>query len=145
MNKKLSSIILIVLISFGCSMYYEKANDQAVERLNTLIKQGNYDEIYNQSSEILRRSISKEEFISKMKIATEQMKQVDETLTWEKDETMLFDKSVFRVEDFSYRVVSKNGKKAGIQIDWNTPFQLCSLHVLPNPYENDGVGFRYCD
>ncbi len=144
MNKKLASFFFITLISFSCSVYYNKANDQAVERLNSQIKQEKFDEIYSLSSEILRRSISKEEFISKMKIATERMKEFDDSLAWKKDETALFDKSIFHAENFSYRIVSKNGKKTGIQIDWNESFRLCGLSVVDY---NDGNGksFRYCD
>lgn len=144
MNKKPASFFFIALISFSCSIYYNKANDQAVERLNAQIKQEKYDEIYSQSSEILRRSISKEEFISKMKIATERMKQIDDSLTWKKDETALFDKSMYRDDNFSYRIVSKNGKKTGIQISWNESFRLCGLSVV-DYNDGDGNSFRYCD
>jgi hypothetical protein len=144
MNKKLASFFFIALISFSCSIYYNKANDQAVERLNAQIKQEKYDEIYSQSSEILRRSISKEEFVSKMKIATEKMKEFDDSLTWKKDKTALFDKSVFHAENFSYRIVSKNEKKTGIQIDWHESFKLCGLSVADYNYGN-GNSFRYCD
>jgi hypothetical protein len=144
MNKKLASFFFIALISFSCSIYYNKANDQAVERLNAQIKQEKYDEIYSQSSEILRRAISKEEFISKMILATERMKEFDDSLTWKKDETALFDKSVFHAQNFSYRIVSKDGKKTGIAIDWNESFKLCGLSVA-NYNDGNGNSFRYCD
>ena len=144
MKKKSASIILIVLISSACSIYYEKNNDQAVEKLNSQIKQEKFDEIYSQSSEILRRSISKQEFIFKMKIATDRMKEFDDSLTWMKDETALFDKSIYRDDNFSYRIVSKNGKKTGIQIDWNESFRLCGLSVV-DYNDGDGNSFRYCD
>jgi len=144
MNKKLTSIIFIISILASCSVVLQKANDRAAERLNTQIKQERYDEIYNQSSESLRRSITKEEFNSKMKIATERMKEFDDSLTWKKDETARFDKSVFHAENFSYRIVSKNGNKTGIKIDWIESIKLCGLSVVDY---NDGNGnsFRYCD
>mgnify|MGYP001462710450 CR=1 FL=1 len=144
MRFKIVLVTFVLLSAFACSTYYKKANENAVEKLNAQIKKEKYDEIYSQSSEILKRTISKEEFNSKMKIATERMKEFDDSLTWKKDETALFDKSISRDDNFSYRIVSKNEKKTGIQINWNESFRLCGLSVVDY---NDGNGnsFRYCD
>ena len=145
MRKKFASIIFVTLTFFACSNYYKEANKQAVERLNNQFKQKNYDEMYQQSSDILKRSISKETFISIVEDVREKMKDVDENLVWQEDKNIHFDEGVYRDDNFSYRIMSKNGRKLQIQIDWNTPFQLCSLHVFSNINESSGTGFRYCD
>ncbi len=83
--------------------------------------------MYQQSSDILKRSISKEEFISVVKEIKGKMNGIDENLIWQEDKNAHFDEGLFRDDNFSYRVMSKNGKELQIQIDWNSPFRLCSL------------------
>jgi len=145
MSKKLALSILVVLIFFAGCNYYREANKQAVERLNNQFKQENYDEMYQQSSDILKSSISKEEFISVVKDIRGKMKDVDENFAWQEDKNAHFDEAVFRDDNFSYRIMSKNERKLEIQIEWNTPFQLCSIEVFQNLNESSGKGFRYCD
>jgi len=145
MNLKLASIAFMTLAFFACSGFQAEANKQAVERLNNQFRQENFDEMYQQSSGILKRSISKEEFISIVKVIRKKMQNVDEDFTWQEDKNTHFDEGVFRDDNFSYRIMSKNGKELQIQIDWNTPFQLCSLYIFQNPNESSGIGFRYCD
>lgn len=144
MFRKLFSFLMFVCL-IGCSIQYKEANKQAVNKLNNQFKQENYDEIYQQSSNFLKRSISKEEFVLIVKRIREKMKDVDENLVWEEDKNTHFDQSVFRDDNFSHRIMSKNGKKLQIQIDWNSPFRLCGLHVFQNPNESSGIGFRYCN
>lgn len=144
MSKKIALAIFLVLTFFACSSY-KKANRQAVERLNNQFKEENYDEMYKQSSNILRNSISKNEFISIVKEMREKMSNIDENLIWQESNKLHFDESVFRDDNFSYRIMSKNGKELHIQIVWNAPFQLCSLNILQNVNENSGIGFTYCD
>ena len=142
MSKKLTSITFLVMTFFACSKYQNK---HAVERLNNQFKQENYDEMYHQSSDILKRSISKEAFISVVKDIREKMKDVDENFIWQEGKKISFDEAVFRHDNFSYRVMSKSEKELHIQINWNSPFQLCSLYIFQNLNESQGIGFRYCD
>jgi len=145
MNKRLIFIVFVALSVGACSGLHKKANRQAVEKLNNQFRQENYDEMYQQTSGILKRSISKEEFISKVRNMHEEMKNVDENLIWREDGNAHFDEGVFPDDNFSYRVMLKNGKQLQIQIDWNSPFQLCGLQVLQDPNDGIGTGFRYCD
>lgn len=101
--------------------------------------------MYQQSSDILKRSISEKEFTVIVKEVRQKMKDVDENLIWREDKTVHFDEGVYRDDNFSYRIISKNGRELQIQIDWNTSFRLCSLYVFQNPNESSGIGFRYCD
>ncbi len=143
MSKKLAAITFVFLtLLAGCGIQKE-ANKRAVERLNGQFKRENYDEMYQQSSDILKRSISKEEFISKVKDIRQKMTDIDENLNWQESNKLHFDEAVFRDDNFSYRVMSKNEKELHIEINWNEPFRLCSLYVFPN--EGSGTGFRYCD
>ena len=132
----------VVLTFFACSKYQNKL---AVERLNNQFKQENYDEMYQQSSDVLKRSISKEEFISVVKDIRGKMKDVDENFIWQESQKLSFDEGVFRDDNFSFRVMSKNGKELHIEINWNTPFRLCSLSAYQDPNDSSGTGFRYCD
>lgn len=145
MCKKIASIAFIILTLLSCSNFQKEANKRAVEKLNNQFKQENYDEMYHQSSSILQHSITKDEFISIVKEIRKKMSEVDENLTWQESDKLHFDESVFRDDNFSYRIMSKTGRELHIEISWNTPFQLCGLSIYENPNESSGIGFRYCD
>ena len=145
MSRKFASFIFVAVTFFAGCNNYKEANKQAVERLNNQFKQEKYDEMYQQSSDILKSSISKKEFTERVKEVREKMKDVDENFIWQEDKNIHFDEGVFRDDNFSYRTMSKNGKELQIQINWNKPFQLCSLYVFQNPNESSGIGFRHCD
>jgi len=123
----IGSIFLLTILS--CSIDYKEANDKAVEKLNAQVKAEKFEEIYNNSSEITRSTISKSEFVERMKKAVEKMKEVDKTLNWQKIES---EENFYKdnpVSETSVRKLAKNGKTIGIFIYWANYFTLCGFEI----------------
>ena len=145
MSKKILCLFLLLSL-FGCSVYYKHANDKAVENLNEQIKNEKFAEIYDRSSNNLKANVTKSEFIEKMKLAVSKMKELDENLNWQKDESVLFDKSVFHDRNFSYRAIKNGDKKIGLSIDWQESFAFCGFAVFwEEEAKEKNIGIRSCD
>jgi hypothetical protein len=121
MNKTRLLIYLVLSGSFlSTSCFnYERLNEQFVERLNLQIQSGNYQQIYDESSEHAKHyKYSKEEFIERMETVVERMRKVDESLTMQKHkgDYPYADPDVFPPSRYAYRYIEKNGKRIGINI-----------------------------
>ncbi len=66
-SKFLFLILFVGLI--GCSIDYKEANDKAVEKLNAQIKAEKFEEIYNDSYTGAKQTVSKTEFVERMREA----------------------------------------------------------------------------
>ena len=122
MNNKARLVVWITLFtSFfvsGCNSYYEWRNDTLLETIGSQIKSGDFEQFYDEFSETAKRySYSKGEFIVRMNIVTERMRNVDDSLTMRKSTGKPnIDTFWFPPSQYTYRYVEKNGKRLGINI-----------------------------
>jgi hypothetical protein len=125
-------IVSILFLNFSCSLNRVQSSNEFVERLNTQIKSGDFKQIYNEASDASKVGTSKEEFLENMKSIINEMKEVDESLAWQRDENILLSNGdIARDLYFVYRKVERNGKKLDITItvsyrSWTPEFyDLC--------------------
>lgn len=110
-------ICLGVLTTSCCSKNHSEASDKFVEKLNSQIKSGNFEQIFNEASDASKERTSKEEFLESMKAVVNKMKEVDESLAWEKDAKVLFSSGEISTDlYFVYRKIEKDGKKLDVTI-----------------------------
>ena len=149
-------LICMVLIglSIGCSSLSsirETKNAQKAEvpesqlqKLNEQIRSGQYQQILRESSEGLQSGISEDLFVKRMKKAVEKMKEVDETLNFQKGET-----SDFLPKSLLWTAAKVNLEKdnngIGLLTQWTrenegNPFKLSSLAI--SPYQGEIVVYN---
>ena len=83
MNKKVIYLILsaIVLATFYFGfMNYRNNIDRLLTRFNSQIKEGKFEQLYEESSDSFHLNVTKEEFVHRMKIAVGKLKNLDANL-----------------------------------------------------------------
>lgn len=68
----------------------ESSNNVLIERLNSQIASGNYEQIYSELSESAKISTPKEEFLERINKAVKMMKEADDSLTFKEDKRFVF-------------------------------------------------------
>lgn len=118
-RKNLKIILLLLAISAlmtGC-IYHSIENPRFVERLNSQIRDEKFEDIYNESSGSAKRyKYSKEQFIGRLTMVREKMKEVDESLVFQKLENRCGDEGVYRDDNFACRFIEANGRRINIDI-----------------------------
>ncbi len=150
MNKSFFKNILLIiclgLLVTSCSKYRRESSDKFVEKLNSQIKSGNFEQIYDEASNASKDRTSKEEFLESMKAVINEMRQVDESLAWEKDEKVLLSNGEVSTElYFVYRKIEKNGKKLDVTITVVNGILMPEFYDLcVSPSESKTVEFQKC-
>lgn len=141
-------LFLVTGLGIGC-INSRHANDKPVEELRQRLIEENFDEVYAHTANVTRAQLSPDEFGAKMKRITGELKAVDSEIKWVRNETILYDKVVFREDNFSSLDLKGNGKKVNIVLDWGPEYTLCGMSVIfdvSNGGDGDGVKvFRNCD
>lgn len=118
-KKNLRIILLLSAISAlmtGC-IYYSIENPRLVERLNSQIRDEKFENIYDESSDSAKRyKYSKEQFIERLKKVREKMKEIDESLVFQRLENRCGDEGVYRDDNFACRFIEANGQRIDIEI-----------------------------
>jgi uncharacterized protein YxeA len=139
-NLIIYSLLLIVPLS-GC--IYEKMNQRLVERLNSQIKSEEYGNIYSESSNSAKDyKYSREEFIERLKEVRAKMKEVDESLQFQKLQGICGDEGVYRADNFACRYIEKNGRRIDIDIWLDANGGL--LRLLDLCIHSDEMDGRLC-
>jgi|SRR5215831_10731161 len=124
-------LIITVLISAGC---YQTTSELAL-RLKYQLRDGRFDELYDESSDFLHANVSRAEFIRRMKIVATKFKAVDPTLNMERDANL--EKGLFGSRDEEtvraaiYRL-RKDDQSLTIMIDWDQNGKLWDLSAFPS-------------
>ncbi len=145
MNQRIILVcaILILILFSDCSQNRDVSSNKIVEKLESQIKSENYEQIYSESSRVVRSHISKEEFFEKMNTAVGRMKNIDESMCFEKDESRnLQNGDVYRDLHFVYRKIEKSGKKLNVFVTFDFSsskpefFDLCIDNSIPTEEKN---------
>lgn len=132
--------ILTLLLSCG---FYEQSNRRLVERLNSQIKSEEYEKIYSESSNSAKNyKYSKEEFIERLRIVREKMKEVDDSLQFQQLQGICGDEGVYRDDNFACRFIEKNGRRIDIDIWLETTG--VQLYLVDFCIHADGMEDRLC-
>ena len=119
-------------------------NDKAVEKLRQQLMDEKFDQIYDESSDISRAQLSREEFLDRIKVATHELKDVDPGLNWRRVDASP-EPAVYRDDNWSSLNLERDGQKVNIQLDWDPPFALCGMLVSGDIPERGNRVFRNCD
>lgn len=144
-----SFIVLGVYFATACGIGSKGRNNIAVENLRELLVRENFEEIYRHTSGITRSQVSQDEFVSRIRDATLQMKSIDPEIRWARNESILYDRQVFHDDNFSSLDLEQDGRRMNITLDWATEYTLCGMSIIPDASKTgDGKGvkvFRNCD
>ena len=141
----LLALVIMVGSSMGCSMYYRRANDTAIEKLRQRLVAESFDDIYRDTSNITRAQLTLDEFIKIMKVVTVDLKAIDSEIKWARNTTVNYDESVFRDDNFSSLDLEGNGSKVNVTLDWAGDFKLCGMSTSTDVNDGGKRIFRNCD
>ena len=79
------SLILIIGLCFGFISYRNNV-DNLFSKLSYQIKEEKFEDLYFESSESIKTTLTKQQFVEKMKEAVSKMRKVDENLNFQRDE-----------------------------------------------------------
>ena len=139
---KLSICLGFLLITIGCSGINE-GNNRLIENLNSEIKSGNYELIYEELSDSAKTNTPKEEFLKRINKAVEMMRQVDSSISFQKDSKVLLSNELTNLY-FEYRKIEKNGKKLDVEITVDLRFQNRIYDMCVSPSESDSLEQTVC-
>ena len=139
-------IISVLFLTLSCSLNRAQSSNEFVERLNARIKSGNFEQIYNEASNASKERTPKEEFVKNMKSVINEMKEVDESLAWQKDEKVLLSNGdIARDLYFVHRKIERNGKKLDITITVRYGILIPEFYDLcVSPSESTTVESQIC-
>ena len=140
---KFSICFWLLFIIIGCSRINEGSNNKLIEKLNSEIKSGNYEIIYNELSDSAKKNTPKKEFLERINKAVEMMKEVDSSFSFQKDSKVLLSNEMSDLY-FEYRKIEKNGKKLEIQITVDLRFQNRIYDMCVSPSESDSLEHQIC-
>lgn len=129
----------------GCSVGSKDVNDRYVERLRQQLLQEKFDEVYDESSDIVRGQLTRSEFVDKLRAATVELKSIDKNLNWQRDGRGSPEPAVYREDNWSSLNLEKDGRNANVQLDWDPPFDLCGMSISGDIREGGIRVFRNCD
>src|SRR5687768_16225313 len=125
----LSFLVLLSSIAVSCSASYREGNERAVAKLRQQLITERFGEIYRDSSEITRASLSSDEFVNKIAAATELLKGVDADISWRRDERGSPEEAVYRDDNWSSLILERKGKRVGVNLWWAESFKLCGFEI----------------
>lgn len=124
-------LIILVALYFPFRSY-QSNTDRLFARFSEQLKEERFEEIYNESSDTMRVSVTKEEFVGRMKVAAAKLKEIDRDLSFRRDK---------EAEDFidrvrlnsegeisptllkTYQILEKENKSVLVMVYWdNTGF-----------------------
>ena len=138
MKNKRIQLLLLALFVIASSAYLTscKANtDKLVQELASTLREENFDELYEQSSDLLHLNVTKEQFVRRMKIAAAKLKAIDEKLNFQRYREMeaalpATDESILMR---AIRKIEKGDKSVSVLIYWDHQAKFNNLVVLPEP------------
>ena len=130
-----------ICLCAGCSILTSAGksgvSQAQILKLHEQIKSGQYEHIYNDSAEPLQRNISREKFVNRMNEAVKKMREIDETLTFQKSELrdVIPDQIKSEFLTPTFEKIEKNGKKIEVLAQWyrenkDSPFKLRSFALI---------------
>lgn len=138
------SIIILLCALWACGNNFRGANIKAVERLRQQLLDERFDEIYDESSNITRAQVPKEEFVKRIRAVDSELKSIDPKLEWQRVEESP-EPAVYYDENWSSLKLENDGRKVNIQLDWGPPFKLCGMLISGDIPEGGNRPFRNCD
>jgi hypothetical protein len=145
MKLTLFNILALIVFLGGSCIDYRSRNDAAVERLRQAFLQEDVDQIYNESSDITRAGLSRDEFVARVKPAVQALKSIDAELSWHRDERGSPERAVYRDDNWSALVLERNGWRAHLTLEWADQFRLCGIMISGDAPDGGGRIFRNCD
>jgi|SRR5215212_4153351 len=145
-------IALIALSALSFVVYMRPGRDRIVEGILVRVRGGQFERLYEEGSDSLHRSVSKEKFVRRMEVAVARMKAIDGRLNFQPDastEGILFAVDADARKIMAVRRLEADGKSAGVLLNWDSEGKFSELTVrpegdTPQEYAVPGVGaIRY--
>lgn len=135
----ITTLLWIALVFAGCLNYQERG-DEMIDRLNSQIRQSQLDEIYGDLSSDARSLTPRGEFIRNMNQIVDEMREVDESITWKSSSVLLSNE----MSDlyFVRREMEGNGRKLDIDITFSYlagPLKYYDICVRPSESSTGGI------
>ena len=139
-------IIFVLFLTVSCALSRVQSSNEFVERLNSQMRLGNFEQIYNEASDAAKERTSKEEFLRNMKLVINGIKEVDATLTWQKDKKVsLSNDDISTNLYFVHRKIERNGRKLDVTITLNYGILIPEFYDLCfSPSESITVESQIC-
>lgn len=135
--------LCLIFTTINCSRINESLNSKLIEKLNSQIAAGNYEQIYIELSDSAKISTPKEEFLERIDKAVKMMKEVDDSLTFKEDKKVRLSNELSDLY-FVYRKIENNGKKLDLEITIDLGFGNKIYDLCVSPSESETVEKQVC-
>jgi len=135
--------ILIVLLAIGVSIWWitRVPSKQALaDKLNSQLREEKFAQLYDEADDMLRRNVTKEKFIQRMKVAESKLKAIDEKLDFKRDLEAEKGFPDGRPVILVLQKLGTGNKSVLVMSHWNTKGQFFNLAVLPEPGTSEEFG-----
>ena len=132
---KWSLPVLIALISLSALsfvVYLRPSRDRIIDGILLRVRAGQFERLYEDGSDSLHRSVSKEKFIRRMEVAVARMKAIDGRLDFRTDaltERMLFGVDPDARKVMAIQKLEADGKYAEVLLFWDSKGKFTDLTV----------------
>jgi len=145
---------LLLLPAFaGCQLFGRPSKERLIEDLNAQLREGKFEEVYDEANDSIHSNVTRERFVQRMKIAVSKLKSIDENLAFQRDsatEKILRDVDAYddSLVLMVFQTLEKDGKSVSVGYAWTNKGKFFDLWVSPNPgtaaeYEVLGVAGQY--
>jgi hypothetical protein len=127
---------LLGLTAMSFLVYATPSKSTLLDRLTARLREGKFEQLYDESTDLLHRNVTRERFVHRMRDAVARMRAIDPGLNFKRDESMeemlahFGDESVLKM---AAEKLEGEGKSASVLIHWDGEGNFSDISVLPGP------------
>ena len=153
-NSRSIIVTLIALLIVAASSYWlarRPSKEVLIWRLNSQLREGQFEQLYDEAAERLRSNVTKGKFIQRMKTAVAKLKAIDPDLNFQRDRE--WERSINPSGDESFLISAYQRLRKGdefllVNFNWDTEGEFFELVVFPSAetleeYRVHGVGYQH--
>lgn len=131
----LTPLLLLALAALSLFWHVPPNTDRLVGRLTEHLRVGSFDRLYDESDGLLRRNVTRERFVRRMRETVARMRAIDPGLNFKRDasmEGMLADFGDESVSKVAAGKLEGAGKSASVLIHWDAEGNFSNISLLPD-------------
>lgn len=134
---KWSLPVLIALIAFAAVSFLvhvprRVSRDELVAKMHSLLREENFERLYDEANENLRLNVTKERFVRRMKLTAAKLKAIDAGLNFKRDAAL--ERSFPTDESRTVLAMERlkgDGKSVLVYLNWDGDGKFYDLAVFP--------------
>lgn len=135
--------ILVALVAVSALSFMSHARpdkERLVYSVNECLRDGNFESLYDEADDGVRRNVTREKFVRRMNVAAAKLREIDGGLHFRRDAAI---ERVISGEDdpdilSAAQTLGRDGKSVTVLFHWDKKGKFFDLSVLPKPGTPEG-------